>query len=110
MYHLKNDLGLHKQVLKNIFKEQYGEICEAEKAERGLNIVEALLDRRGQEYRAIEVLKIINTAYFTSHDECVLENEEDYTNVEVATSKKKEAKLMKIEKLIYDNGQGPYNE
>lgn len=110
MYHLKNDLGLHKQVLKNIFKEQYGDICEAEKAERGLNIVEALLHRRGQEYRAIEVLKIINTAYFTSHDECVLENEEDYTNVEVATSKKKEAKLMKIEKLIYDNGQGPYNE
>ena len=110
MYHLKNDLGLHKQVLKNIFKEQYGEICEAEKAERGLNIVEALLHRRGQEYRAIEVLKIINTAYFTSHDECVLDNEEDYTNVEVATSKKKEAKLMKIEKLIYDNGQGPYNE
>lgn len=110
MYHLKNDLGLHKQVLKNIFKEQYGEICEAEKAERGLNIVEALLARRGQEYRAIEVLKIINTAYFTSHDECVLENEEDYSNVEVATSKKKEAKVVKIEKLIYDNGQGPYNK
>jgi len=59
MYHLKNDLGLHKQVLKNIFKEQYSDIYEDEKAERGLNIVEALLYRRGQEYRAIEVLEII---------------------------------------------------
>lgn len=110
MYHLKNDLGLHKQVLKNIFREQYGEICEDEKAERGLSTVEALLDRRGQEYTADEVLNIINTAYFTSHDECVLDSEEDYTNVEVATSKKKEAKLVKIEKMIYNNGQGPYNK
>jgi len=110
MYHLKNDLGLHKQVLKNIFKEAYLEVPQDEMAERGLDKVEALLDRRGQGYTADEVLQIINTAYFTAHDECVLENEEDYSNVEVATSQKKEAKLQKIEKLIFDNGQGPYNK
>ena len=109
LYHLKNDLGLHKQVLKNIFKEHYGDICKDEKAERGLDLVEGLLTRRGQEYTAAEVLDIINTAYFTAHDECVIENEEEYTNVEVATSKKKEVKLHKIEKLIFDNGEGPYN-
>ena len=110
LYHLKNDLGLHKQVLKNIFKEAYSEVPRDEMAERGLDKVEALLARRGQGYTADEVLEIINTAYFTAHDECVLDNEEDYSNVEVATSRKKEAKLQKIEKLIYDNGQGPYNK
>ena len=110
MYHLKNDLGLHKQVLKNIFKEAYSEVPQDEMTERGLDKVEALLNRRGQGYTADEVLEIINTAYFTAHDECVLENEEDFSNVEVATSQKKEAKLQKIEKLIFDNGQGPYNK
>jgi hypothetical protein len=110
MYHLKNDLGLHKQVLKNIFKEAYSEVLEDERVERGLDLVEGLLNRRGQGYTADEVLEIINTAYFTAHDECVLDNEDDYSNVEVATSQKKEAKLQKIEKLIFDNGQGPYNK
>ena len=110
LYHLKNDLGLHKQVLKNIFREAYADVYQDEKAERGLDLVEGLLNRRGQEYTADEVLEIINTAYFTAHDECVLESEDDFTNVEVATSRKKEAKLQKIEKLIFNNGQGPYNK
>lgn len=110
MYHLKNDLGLHKQVLKSIFKDNYSTICEDEKAERGLDIVEALLNRRGQGYTADEVLELINTTYYTAHDECVLENEEDYSNIEVHTSSKKGAKVTEIERLIFNNGQGPYNK
>ena len=109
MYHLKNDLGLHKQVLKSIFQDQYGDIYQDEKEERGLDLVEALLNRRGQSYTADEVLGLLYVAYYTSHDECVLENREDYSQVELHTSFKKMQKCSKIEKLIFDNGEGPYN-
>ena len=98
-YHLSVDLGLNKQALKRSFEENYGEYSSDEIKERGLDLVKFLLNKPTQRYTANEVQLLVE-AYWTAHDECVLDNEDDYSNIEVYHAQKKEALVDKVMKII----------
>lgn len=81
MYHLLDDLGIYKSSLKRSFYNNYGDRLfsggepEAFKARD-------LLERRGQLYTLEEVEHL--SGYLSSaHDNCVSDNPDDYSHVEV---------------------------
>lgn len=80
-YHLLHDIGLHKRSVKASFQNNDRSGPEAE-------VVRELLARRTQRYTLAE-LQALSGWFWTAHDECVDENPEDYSHVEVHTSRRK---------------------
>jgi hypothetical protein len=100
-FHLKQDLGINKQVLVRHFKEQYGELPSEEFKERGLDMIQFLLNKPTQRYTTMEV-RLILREYWTSHDDCVYENEDDFSNIEVYHVNKKIKLIEDAYKLMHE--------
>ena len=71
--HLKNDLGINKEVIKKICYELYSYLPESEFKERNFDVLKELIDRKTQRY-TIEESKNLVENYLSSHDWCVLDN------------------------------------
>lgn len=76
-FHLKNDLYINKQSIKNSFSNQYGWLDADDLADRGLDSVRSLLEKRTQSYTKEEVETLLLSAWWTSHDECVADEGTD---------------------------------
>jgi len=97
--HLTNDLKIQKSTMKRIIKDSCEGLSQTDIVERKLNVVQDLLNRRGLVYSLDEAQFLIDY-YLTSHDECVMENEEDYNALDVYRAKSKEKKLNEMKKII----------
>jgi hypothetical protein len=79
-FHLQYDVGIYKATLKRNFYDN----------DRGpeLDPVKVLIERPGQYYTLAE-LDLLKGFFCTAHDECVAENPEDYTALEVSVVRRK---------------------
>jgi hypothetical protein len=93
-YHLLNDIGMYKATVVRNFRDN----------DRGpeYDHVRDLLAKRTQRYTIAE-LRELSGFFWTSHDECVCENDYDYSAVECYTASVKikngEAAVERIERL-----------
>src|SRR5690606_9561065 len=80
LHHLLDDFGMYKSTVRRNFDDN----------DRGpeYDHVRELLDRRTQRYTLAE-LKEISGFFCTAHDECVIENPDDYTPLQVYAAKNK---------------------
>jgi hypothetical protein len=85
--------GLNKTTLKRILN--LGEIANEEFAAE----CDALLSRRGKEYSLDELSKLNDMTYLAHHD-CVLDNPDDYTRIEVHNTKERIRKHAEREAQI----------
>lgn len=97
--HLHNDLGIRKAALKKIILNSSENLSEQELKERQFDKAIDLINRRGSVYSVDEAYFLV-TYYVTSSDECILENEEDYSPVEVYQASQKESRLNRALKVI----------
>jgi hypothetical protein len=99
-HHLLLDLHVRKASLKRNFDSIYTTTDEARQVE--LEPVRALLAAPGQLYSLDEITQLFDWLW-TSHDDCVIENPDDYTPLEVYTATQKiergEAALARLESL-----------
>jgi hypothetical protein len=81
-FHLLRDVGMYKATVKRSFESN----------DRGPEFdgVAELLRRKTQSYTLAE-LRDLAGFFWTAHDECVDENPEEYSPVEVYTSRRKMA-------------------
>ena len=89
--HLYNDLKISKATVLRIVKESidnFNSVDELMLDNPEIFVVKELLERRGQSYTIQEALMIL-PYYITSHDECVYDNEEDFSSIEVYTVSQK---------------------
>ena len=92
-FHLKNDLGLNKQTIKNSVYYDAGCLSEGEKIERGFDVVEELLSRRTQYYTLSEC-SVLAQNYLCAHDNCVLDHGTDeFAFINVLQAEKKESTM-----------------
>ena len=88
-FHILKDLGFSKNSIKKKIAEHMDYMGNSPEAdERGLTKANSLISSRTQMYTEDE-FECMVAWYFTSHDECVLDNQEDYSPVEVYQSKQK---------------------
>ena len=93
-YHLLHDIGIYKATVSRNFRDN----------DRGAEYdhVRDLLARRTQRY-TIDELRELAGFFWTSHDECVLGNTCDFSQIEVYTAARKvengEAAIAKIDRL-----------
>jgi hypothetical protein len=99
MVHLSNDLGINKQVIKRNLKDLNDWMSPSEFTERGLDLPFEWINRRTQVY-SVEEASILIEEYLTSHDECVMENPEDFSSIEVYTATAKENRLNKAIEIL----------
>jgi hypothetical protein len=102
-FHILNDLGFSKNSIKKQIAEHMHYMGNSPEAdERGLTKANDLISIRTQMSTGDE-FECMVAWYFTSHDECVLDNQEDYSPVEVYQSKQKmyryESAINLIKKL-----------
>ncbi len=79
-YHLLRDLGVYKASIRNNY--------ESGDLQYEYPQVRQLLDRRTQSYTLTE-LDELSCWLWTSHDDCVLENSDDYLPIQYYTAKAK---------------------
>jgi hypothetical protein len=99
MVHLSDDLGINKQSIKRNLKDLNDWISAQEFTERGMDLPFEWINRRTQVYPVSEA-EILIEYYITSHDECVMDNPEDFSSIEVYTSQAKENRLERARKII----------
>lgn len=97
--HLTNDLKIQKSTFKRIIQESCEALSQTDIVERKFNVAQDLLNRRGLVYSLDEAQFLIDY-YLTSHDECVMENEDEYLGLEVYRAKNKEKKYKEMKKTI----------
>ena len=97
--HLTNDLKIQKSTLKRIINDSCEGLPTIDIVERKLNKAMDLLNRRGLVYTLQEAEFLIDY-YLTSHDECIINNEDDYNGLEVHRAKSKEKKYKEMRKII----------
>ena len=82
-YHLLRDFGVRKSTLvRNFMDNDRGDDCDP--------VMRLLVERR-QTYTLAEIEKLFGFL-MTAHHECILENPDDYTPLEVHTAKQVEAR------------------
>ena len=96
---LTNDLKIQKSTIKRIINESCEGLHSDDIVDRGFDKAMDLLNRRGLVYSLDEASFLINY-YLTSHDECVMENEDEYIALEVYRAKSKENKFKEMKKII----------
>jgi hypothetical protein len=99
MVHLSNDLGINKQLIKRNLKDLNDWMSPSEFTERGLDLPFEWINRRTQVY-SVEEASILIENYLTSHDECVMENPEDFSSIEVYTATAKDNRLNKAIEIL----------
>lgn len=99
MVHLLDDLGIHKQSIKRNLKDLNNWISKEEFTERGLDLPFEWINRRTQVYPVSEA-EILIAYYLTSHDECVLDNPDDFSPIQVYTAQSKENRHDKAVEII----------
>lgn len=97
--HLTNDLKIQKSTLKRIINDSCDGLSSDDIVERKFDKAMDLLNRRGLVYTSQEAEFLIDY-YFTSHDECIINNEDDYNGLEVHRAKSKEKKYKEMRKII----------
>lgn len=97
--HLTNDLKIQKSTIKRIINESCEGLHSDDIVERGFDKAMDLLNRRGLVYTLQEAEFLIDY-YLTSHDECIINNEDDYIALEVYRAKSKEKKYKEMKKII----------
>jgi len=98
-FHILNDLGISKISVKKKIKEELSEMSIDEAIERGLDRANELIDIHTWLYTADECECLI-AWYFTSHDECVVDNEEEYNALQVYQSKEKMYRYERALRII----------
>ena len=95
-YHLFRDFGIYKVTLKRNFYDN----------DRGpeYDDVEELLRRRTQFYTLPEIDRL-SGFFLTAHDECVLENPDDYSGLEVYKATRKNETASGAFKRLVELGQ-----
>ena len=96
---LKKDLNINKSAIRNNidkFVEEYG--IEDERMELAMDAM-TLLHQRGDSYTSDDALMLISW-YITSHDECVWDNEDDFSPLQVYSANKKIEKYNKAISFI----------
>jgi len=90
-FHLLGDLGLRKTTVKRNFEDN----------DRGpeLDNVRELLARRTQHY-TLEEIRVLSGFFCSAHDECVEENPDDFTPLEIWTAKRKIQRAEKACKAL----------
>jgi hypothetical protein len=85
---LKKDLNINKSAIRNNvdrFVEENG--LEDERMELAMDAL-TLLHQRGDSYTPDEALMLISW-YITAHDECVWDNEDDFSALQIYAANKK---------------------
>jgi hypothetical protein len=98
-FHILNDLGINKNSINKKIKEELNEMSIDEAIERGLTKANELISIRTQMYSSDEC-ECLMAWYFTSHDECVIDNQEEYNALEVYQSKQKMHRYERALKII----------
>ena len=97
--HLKNDLGINKSAIFKSYDQDGSYLSDVEQKERGFDKIKNLLDKRTQKYTK-EECRILIDGYLTSHDDCVMDNSDDFTPLEVYQANEKYKRYEKaINKL-----------
>ncbi len=92
-YHLLKDLGIYKRTVQSVFDSN----------DRGTehNTVRDLLARKTQQY-TLDELSLLAMFFHSSHDDCVEENPEEYTPLEVYVARKKVANSIAAQKILQE--------
>jgi len=98
--HLYNDLKIRKHAIKKEITEYLDMIGGSEEAdERGLTQAAELINRRTQIYTPEEAECLI-AWYTSSHDDCVLDNPEDFHPLQVHVAQEKMDRMESALKFI----------
>jgi len=97
--HIYNDLGIYKNAIKKEITEYLDMIGGQEADERGLTQAAELINKRTQVYTPEEAECLI-AWYISSHDECVVDNPEDFHPLQVYTATEKIARYDSAYKKI----------
>jgi hypothetical protein len=89
--HIYNDLGIYKNAIKKEINEYLDMIGGEEADERGLTEAAELINKRTQLYTPQEAECLI-AWYVSSHDECVVDNPEDFHPLQIHTATEKIAR------------------
>lgn len=92
--HIYNDLGIYKNAIKQQIKDYLDMLSIDEANERGLTEAAELINKRTQMYTLEEASRLISW-YISSHDECVVDNPEDFHPLQIHTAT---AKLARYDK------------
>lgn len=92
--HIYNDLGIYKNAIKQQIKDYLDMLSIEEADERGLTEAAALINKRTQMYTPEEASRLISW-YVSSHDECVIDNPEDFHPLQIHTATAKFARYDK---------------
>jgi hypothetical protein len=92
--HIYNDLGIYKNAIKQQIKDYLDMLSTDEANERGLTEAAALINKRTQMYTSTEAECLISW-YISSHDECVVDNPEDFHPLQIHTATAKIARYDK---------------
>jgi hypothetical protein len=92
--HIYNDLGIYKNAIKQQIKDYLDMLSTDEANERGLTQAAELINKRTQMYTPEEAGHLISW-YVSSHDDCVVENPEDFHPLQVYTATEKFARYDK---------------
>jgi hypothetical protein len=98
-FHILNDLGINKNSIKNRIKEELDQMSIDEAIERGLTKANELISIRTQMYSSDEC-ECLLAWYFTSNDECVVDNQEEYNSLQVYQSKEKMYRYERALRII----------
>jgi len=96
---LSKDLNITKSAIRkqiDRFAEEFG--TSDERWEEAMDVMTLLYDR-GDVY-TLDEAQILISWYVSAHDECVYDNEDDYSAVEVYQATKKIEKQEKAMKII----------
>lgn len=98
-FNLEQDLGISKQAIRNAIDKFIEEVgLQDERMEQVMDALTLLNDRGGM-YTANEAEFLVNW-YFTAHDDCVVDNPEDFLSIEVHTANKKLKRLENALSII----------
>jgi hypothetical protein len=92
--HIYNDLGIYKNAIKQQIKDYLDMLSTDEANERGLTEAAELINKRTQMYTLEESNRLISW-YISSHDECVVDNPEDFHPLQIHTATEKMARFDK---------------
>jgi hypothetical protein len=90
-FNIETLLGVSKKRVQNIIKEQYDYSDDGR-----FDGVWAIISRKGNEYTAEEAKEIV-ISYITSHDDCVMDNSDDFHRLVVHQT---ELKVGRSERAI----------
>jgi hypothetical protein len=97
--HLFEDLKLRKQAIKKEILNSINSVGKEEAQERKSDVALELINRKTQEYSKEEALNLIGW-YINSHDECIIDNPEDFHPLQVHIAQEKMNRVEFAFKLI----------